>query len=238
MDPIVLGRGKKNTSRHNNLRDKLRNQEIIIEALLSEISNSKEEFKLFKFIVENKKISFSRNYSDLVALFYLGKNRKFLEIGAGDPIIGSDTYLLEQKNLWTGIQIEPDLETFEKLKELRTNSICINAAVIGDTDSKKYFLNPATMRLTTKYKNFAEVQTINLNSIIDADTKFDALFIDIEGNELSVISSKFFMEFNFKFIIIEMIWNNSKIFEILTGYGYKQVGANFSSYSGWFISGF
>jgi FkbM family methyltransferase len=234
----MLDRGKKNSSRPKNLRDKLRNQEIIIEALISEISNSEEEFKLFKFIVENKKISFSRNYSDLVALFYLGKNRKFLEIGAGEPIIGSDTYLLEQKNFWTGIQIEPDLESFEKLKKLRTNSICINAAIVGDTDSKRYFLNPTTMRLSTKQKNFAEVKTINMNSIKDANGKFDALFVDIEGNELSVISSKFFMEFNFKFINIEMIWNNSEIFEILTGYGYKQVGANFSSYSGWFISGF
>ena len=94
------------------------------------------------------------------------------------------------------------------------------------------------MRLTTKKRNFLEVKTINMNSIRDVDTKFDALFIDIEGNELSVICSKFFMEYNFKFINIEMIWNNSKIFEILTAYGYKQVGANFSSYSGWFISDF
>jgi hypothetical protein len=234
----MLGRGEKNSSRHKNLRDKLRNQEIIIETLLSGISNNEEEFRLFKFIVENKEISFSRNYSDLVALFYLGKNRKYLEIGAGEPIIGSDTYLLEVKNSWTGIQIEPDLETFKKLKKLRTNSICINAAVVGDTDSKRYFLNPATMRLTTKKRNFLEVKTINMNSIRDVDTKFDALFIDIEGNELSVICSKFFMEYNFKFINIEMIWNNSKIFEILTAYGYKQVGANFSSYSGWFISDF
>lgn len=233
----MLDRRKKNFSRHKNLRDKLRNQEIIVEVLLSEISNSEEEFKLFKFIVENKEISFSRNYSDLVALFYLGKNRKFLEIGAGEPIIGSDTYLLEQNNYWTGIQIEPDLEAFEKLKKLRRNSICINAAIVGDTDCKRYFLNSETMRLTTKQKNFAEVKTISMKSILDADRKFDALFIDIEGNELSVISSKFFMEFNFKFINIEMIWNNSKIFEILTGYGYKQVGASFSSYSGWFISG-
>ena len=232
----MLDRGKKNFSRHENLRDKLRNQEIIIEVLLSEISNSEEEFKLFKFIVENKEISFSRNYSDLVALFYLGENRKFLEIGAGEPIIGSDTYLLEQNNFWTGIQIEPDLEAFEKLQQFRRNSICINAAIVGDTDLKRYFLNSKTMRLTTKQRNFAEVKTISMKSILDVDRKFDALFIDIEGNELSVISSKFFMEFNFKFINIEMIWNNSKIFEILIGNGYKQVGASFSSYSGWFIS--
>ena len=227
----MLDRTKKYFTRDENLRDKLRNQEKVIEMLLCSLSENEQEFKLFKFILENKEISYSRNYSDLVALFYLGKNRKFLEIGAGEPIIGSDTFLLEQKNFWTGLQLEPDLETFKKLKEIRTNSICINAAVVGDEDSNKYFLNPAPMRLTTK-KNFTEVKTINMNSIKKIDMKFDALFIDIEGNELNVISSKFFMEFNFKFINIEMIWNNSKIYEILTGYGYKQVGASFSSYSG------
>jgi hypothetical protein len=68
--------------------------------------------------------------------------------------------------------------------------------------------------------------------------KFDALFIDIEGNELDVISSKSFMDFNFKFINIEMIWNNSRIYQILSEYGYKQVGTSFSSYSGWFINEF
>jgi hypothetical protein len=50
------------------LRDKLRGQEKIIETLLSEISDSETEFKLFKFAVENKETSRSRNYSDLVAL--------------------------------------------------------------------------------------------------------------------------------------------------------------------------
>lgn len=76
-----------------------------------------------------------------------------------------------------------------------------------------------------------------MNLIIDLNMKLDALFYNIEGNELSVISSKFFMEFNFMFINIKKLWNNSKIFEILTGYGYKQVVSNISSYSGWFISG-
>ena len=224
--------------KQDNLRDILRNQEIIIENLLSSFREKREEFDLFNYIVKNQKISNSRNYSDLVALFYLGNNRKFLEIGAGEPIIGSDTFLLEQKNLWSGIQLEPDFETFNKLKKYRSKSICINAAVVGDTDSNRYFLNPASMQLTTKKKNFTEVKTINMKSIRNLDTEFDALFIDIEGKELDVISSKYFMDYSFKFINIEMIWNNSKIFKILTGYGYKQVGANFSSYSGWFIRDF
>jgi hypothetical protein len=64
---------------------------------------------------------------------------------------------------------------------------------------------------------------------------FDALFIDIEGGELEVISSIFFLEFEFKFINIERIWNDNQINKILSNYGYRQIGAAFSSYSGWYI---
>jgi FkbM family methyltransferase len=231
----MLDRAKKYFIGDKNLRDKLRNQEKIIETLICEISASEERYKLFKFIVENREISCSRNYSDLVALFYLGKNKSYLEIGAGEPIVGSDTFLLEQKMQWTGVQVEPDLQTFNKLQMTRPNSIQVNAAIVSDADKSEYFLNPHTMRLSKKKKNFTQVKTIDMHDIKTMNTKFDALFIDIEGNELNIISSKLFMDFNFKFINIEMIWNNSQIYDILSEYGYKQVGASFSSYSGWFI---
>jgi hypothetical protein len=234
----MLDRAKKYFTKDKNLRDKLRNQEIIIETLMLELSKSEEPYELFKFIVENKEISCSRNYSDLVALFYLGKNKSYLEIGAGEPIVGSDTFLLEQEMQWTGIQVEPDLQTFKKLQVTRTDSVQLNAAVIGDADKSVYFLNPYTMRLSKQKKNFKQIKTINMYDIKTMDTKFDALFIDVEGNELNIISSKSFLDFNFKFINIEMIWNNSQIYDILSGYGYKQVGASFSSYSGWFIKDF
>ena len=91
-------------------------------------------------LVENKEISCSRNYSDLVALFYLGNSQSYLEIGAGEPIIGSDTFLLEQEMQWTGIQVEPDVQTFNKLQIARPNSIQINAAMVGDADKSEYFL--------------------------------------------------------------------------------------------------
>lgn len=232
----MLDRAKKYLTKHKNFRDKLRNQEIIIETLVSEINKSEEEFKLFEFIVKNKKISCSRNYSDLVALFYLGKNKSYLEIGAGEPIVGSDTFLLEKEMQWTGIQVEPDMQTFFKLQIARPNSIQINAAMVGDADKSEYFLDPHTMRLSKKKKNYTQVQTISLDYIKNISTvNFDALFIDIEGSELNVIKSDSFKDFGFKFINIERIWNHDQIIQILTNYGYRQIGASFSSYSAWFL---
>jgi len=234
----MLGRAKKYFTKDKNLRDELRRQEIIIETLMLDISKNEDSYELFKFIVEHKEISCSRNYSDLVALFYLGNSQNYLEIGAGEPIIGSDTFLLEQEMLWTGVQVEPDVATFNKLRMARSNSIQINAAVVGDSDRSEYFLNPHTMRLSKKKKNFDRIKTIYMYDIHTMGLKFDALFIDVEGNEIDIISSKSFMDFNFKFINIEMIWNNAQIYRILSEYGYKQIGASFSSYSGWFLNDF
>jgi len=121
---------------------------------------------------------------------------------------------------------------------IRTNSVQLNAAVVGDSDESKYFLNPYTMALSKSKRSFKQIKTINMYDIKTIDSKFDALFIDVEGNELDIVSSKSFMDFNFKFINIEMIWNNSQIYRILSEYGYKQVGASFSSYSGWFLNEF
>ena len=66
-------------------------------------------------------------------------------------------------------------------------------------------------------------------------SSFDALFIDIEGGELDIISSKIFANLNFRFINIERIWNGVFIENRLKSWGYSQVGSSFSSYSGWFV---
>jgi hypothetical protein len=49
----MLDRTKKYFTKDKNSRDKLRCQEIIIETLMLEISKSEEQYKLFKFILEN-----------------------------------------------------------------------------------------------------------------------------------------------------------------------------------------
>jgi hypothetical protein len=60
----VLSKIKNKLSRINNLRDVLRNQEIIINSLILDASEKSEELDLFNFIVRNRRISSSRNYSD------------------------------------------------------------------------------------------------------------------------------------------------------------------------------
>ena len=60
----------------------------------------------------------------------------------------------------TGVQVEPDLQTFNKLQMTRPNSIQINAAIVSDADKSEYFLNLHTMRLSRKNKNFTQVKPL------------------------------------------------------------------------------
>ena len=48
---------------------------------------------------------------------------------------------------------------------IRTNSVQLNAAVVGDSDESKYFLNPYTMALSKSKRSFKQIKTINMYDI-------------------------------------------------------------------------
>ena len=76
-------------------------------------------------------MSYSQLGQDLeVIKFYNNKeNGFFIEIGASDGIILSNTYLLETQYKWKGICYEPIPNNFKKLVKNRPNSICYDKAV-------------------------------------------------------------------------------------------------------------
>ncbi len=218
-------------------RDFLRQQEIHIGHLISDLREPKD-LELFNFLVANLNKSSSRNLSDLVALYFLGRNKTFLELGAGDPVVGSDTFMLENQEGWTGVQVEPHPEQCNNLRSVRTKSIQVNAGIVADEERQNFFLDLKTMSLVDRRRgNSILVSSMNLSELVEHTgiSSFDALFIDIEGGELDIISSKIFPNLNFRFINIERIWNGLFIENRLQSLGYKQVGSSFSSYSGWFV---
>ena len=56
-------------------------------------------------------------------------NGIFIEIGAYDGIEQSNTFMLEERNKWTGILIEPSPNLKEKLKNNRKQSIIEMCAI-------------------------------------------------------------------------------------------------------------
>jgi hypothetical protein len=50
----------------------------------------------------------------------------YLELGSGDPVCGSNSYLLEKQFYWKGISVELNPKLVSQFKEIRSNE-CINA---------------------------------------------------------------------------------------------------------------
>ena len=71
---------------------------------------------------------------DVIQFYKNKENGYFIEIGANDGINLSNTYLLEKNYNWKGICVEPIPDIFNKLKNNRPNSICVNKAIYSYSD--------------------------------------------------------------------------------------------------------
>ncbi|MBE9061357.1 FkbM family methyltransferase [cf. Phormidesmis sp. LEGE 11477] len=93
----------------------------------------------------------------------------FIEMGAGDGLLLSNTAILEKKFNWTGLLIEPSHQ-FEKLEENR-NSACINACI----SNKKGYIYIAEMPAPSCMKvdpnNALRSMTIDATDVYDAKSK-------------------------------------------------------------------
>ena len=80
--------------------------------------------------------SYSQDEEDVTALahyFHNLYNGTFLELGALDGTMFSNTRLYEEQRGWRGVLIEPNREEFEKIPTVRPNSIAVHAAICDST---------------------------------------------------------------------------------------------------------
>lgn len=140
----------------------------------------------------------------------------FLDIGAHDGITLSNTYLLETKYKWTGICIEANPISFEKLRRNRSTT-CVNICLdqserevefvlddvlggIADRDVRNKDADAASPKMTT-------LKARPLVSILEecaAPCDIDYLSIDVEGAEERVLGGFDFQKYTFKAITIEL----------------------------------
>lgn len=108
----------------------------MIEYNLTEIEKKRQQHKTytknrhsslrFKFdgshLIEK---NYSQAYQDLFILTALNgkQNGTYLEIGAGDPLFGNNSYLLENQYNWKGISIELNNQLVDKFRSIRKNRI-------------------------------------------------------------------------------------------------------------------
>lgn len=187
----------------------------------------------------------SRLAADMVANYFLGDNRTFMEIGAWEPFLYSETWWLEARRGWTGTLVEPNPEQAEKLRLNRSSTVC-QKAVVGrgtfassqfghlDVSSKTSDLN----KLSNSRLRMRKHEKVGLTSIPELFEEFgvpEALFIDIEGLELDLATDIAQAETKPLFVCIETLSMRREIEETMTSAGFVSLWPFLSGYNSWFL---
>lgn len=192
-------------------------------------------------------------HQDLFALSSLNfkSDGFFVEVGAGDGVHLSNTFLLEQRG-WRGILAEPAEGWQPELKKNRTASLDYRA-VWSSTGERLLFkeTNPPTLSTLSKSNpedmHFASrqtsndylVSTVSLKDLLDqhsAPQLIHFLSIDTEGSELEILESFDFSCYSFAVVCLEHNHTSSKdkIRALMASHGYERVVALDTLFDDWF----
>ena len=173
-------------------------------------------------------VSYAQNAEDIVLLRALNKVETgfYIDVGAADPVCDSVTKIFYDKG-WSGINIEPNEEYYEKLCAFRPRDINLSLAASSREDTKilEIFsgtglstleINIASMHKNKDFFSYAKmVPTNTLDNILDnisiANNTIHYLKIDVEGHEAEVIKGMNFTKYRPLIIIYESTLPNTNI---------------------------
>ena len=175
--------------------------------------------KLFNFL-RKKDNKFSQSGQDQFAYNISGSNGTYLEIGAHDPIINSNTFNLEVKCNWNGISIEYD-KSFQMSwgdNKLRKNNVVWDDAFnINYSSLIKQRDLPNRLNYLSCDIEPAENTFNILKKVISSKLNFD--FISFEhdkysiGNKYEDLSIEYLKDYNYK-VAIKDVYSRNKRYKI------------------------
>ena len=183
----------------------------------------------------------------ILFIFDCRKDGYFVEFGACDGVLFSNTNLLEKDFGWTGILAEPNKSYKNELRKNRKARIHYGAVWSKSGESIE-FAEITAGGLSGIYSTFRgnegalnkreslgikryKVTTISLNDLLNnhnAPIDFDLLSIDTEGSEFEILNSLDLNKYRPKVISVESdgSQNGAIQFEnLLSEYGYKSVSS-------------
>ncbi len=195
--------------------------------------------KFFNFL-RKKDNNFSQSGQDQFAYNLSGSYGLYLEIGAHDPIINSNTFNLEVKCKWNGVSIEYD-ESFKKswhnCKQRKNKVIWDNAFNID------YSLMIKQEKLPNKFNYLScdiepAENTYNiLKKIINSKLVFD--FISFEhdkyniGDKYAKLSIEYLKDHNYKIAVNDVYSRNKKYKVYETWFINNEIDFKKVNYSVW-----
>tara|TARA_B100000700_G_scaffold72511_1_gene80947 strand:- start:1026 stop:2309 length:1284 start_codon:yes stop_codon:yes gene_type:complete len=197
------------------------------------------------FLEHLSALSPSQLGQDLWVLEWFSYKRSgfFVEFGATDGVLLSNTFLLEKEFEWAGLLAEPNPKFFEKLRANRSQ-ICSDECISSKTGDTVDFVladefggihdfaaKGMHKEKVKDYENQGKIikkETISLHDFLlkhNAPKNIDYLSIDTEGSEYSILANFPFDKWNIALITVEHNFEaqRGRIFELLSEIGYKRI---------------
>jgi len=194
---------------------------------------------------------------DLMVLAHTNykKGGYFVEFGATNGILLSNSYLLEQKYGWSGILAEPGRIWESELRKNRPNAIISTSCVwdlsnqtltfIENQDAElstvQLFHKKKSNRLRYGIASSYNVKTVSLMDLLvenKAPKYIDYLSIDTEGSEFRILQLFDFSKFSFGIITVEHNYgvDRERIYNLLSSVGYVRCFEDVSKWDDWYLS--
>jgi FkbM family methyltransferase len=191
---------------------------------------------------------------DLVALSLSGfkRNGFFVEFGATDGIIKSNTYLLEKHYGWRGILAEPS-KSHQAALRINRDAFIDSRCVWRETGALLEFNEFGDLSTIASFTDLGEhaesrrdglryeVSTVSLNDLLEqnnAPLEIDFLSIDTEGSEHEILKAFDFSRYQIDLIICEHNGEpaRSRIKKLLESNNYERIWPAWSGNDDFYVS--
>jgi len=208
-----------------------------------------------RFLLSSK----AQNFQDVAALNYIGNDigRRsggyFIEIGVGDGVHLSNTYMFEKKLGWRGLLCEPHPDFISSVRQTRIADLDVRA-VYGESGLMLDFScvedEPLLSTLTAHKDGDARdrskasgivVETVSVVDLFrdhDVPAYVDFLSIDTEGSEVEILKAIPFADYRFGFVCVEHNDEQERKDEmdrIMGAAGYVVVLSEISGFDSWYV---
>ncbi|MFY8162205.1 MAG: FkbM family methyltransferase [Candidatus Kapaibacteriota bacterium] len=227
----------------------------IMPGLLEKFVNSNNMNQILLNITNSK----AQLFQDIVCLEInnFKTNGYFVEFGATNGLMGSNTHLLEKSFNWNGILCEPGINWHKELY-LNRNCHIDKSCVYFNSNSTITFFESVHPELSTieDFKNSDQhsksrflmkkynVNTITLEDLLikyNAPQNIDYLSVDTEGSEFDILNAFDFSKYKFNFISVEHNFQKNKrdqIYNLLVKNNYKRIYSDISECDDWYTPEF
>jgi FkbM family methyltransferase len=222
------------------------------------MSSYKKKQEVLEFLLNNREKSSAQLLQDLFALYFSKAKRfgYFVEFGATDGILHSNTYLLEKSFDWRGIVAEPLSAWHERLKKNRSCHVDTRCVYSRSNEMVRFRNTHEAPELAGIEGNLQadhndalrqkfstdEVRTVSLMDLLEtynAPSSIDYLSVDTEGSELEILNAFDFSAYQISLITVEHNFidgERGKLKALLERNGFVRVFEKISKWDDWYLN--